>query len=108
METVTVRYLWRVAAVERRWGADLTRLQSFSKNHTNPLHEETKPNQSDLSCPRRRTTLPIDEMKKVHGPVKTQFGYHLIRIVSRSGEEEVCEEKKEETSASADCARTTS
>lgn len=24
------------------------------------------------------------EVKKVHGPVKTQFGYHLIEITSRS------------------------
>ena len=24
------------------------------------------------------------ELNKVHGPVKTQFGYHLIRITSRS------------------------
>ena len=24
------------------------------------------------------------EIKKVHGPVKTQFGYHLIEITSRS------------------------
>ena len=25
-----------------------------------------------------------DEVGKVHGPVKTQFGYHLIEITSRS------------------------
>ena len=25
-----------------------------------------------------------DEVGKVHGPVKTQFGYHLIEIVSRN------------------------
>ncbi len=25
------------------------------------------------------------EVGKTHGPVKTQFGYHLIEIVSRSG-----------------------
>jgi len=24
------------------------------------------------------------EIGKIHGPVKTQFGYHLIKIVSRS------------------------
>lgn len=24
------------------------------------------------------------ELGKIHGPVKTQFGYHLIKIVSRS------------------------
>ena len=24
------------------------------------------------------------ELNKVHGPVKTQFGYHLIRITSRA------------------------
>jgi peptidyl-prolyl cis-trans isomerase C len=26
-----------------------------------------------------------DEIGKVHGPVKTQFGYHLIEITGRSG-----------------------
>ncbi len=26
-----------------------------------------------------------DEMGKVHGPIKTQFGYHLIEITSRTG-----------------------
>lgn len=26
-----------------------------------------------------------DEVGKVHGPVKTQFGWHLIEITSRSG-----------------------
>lgn len=25
-----------------------------------------------------------DELNKVHGPIKTQFGYHLIEITSRS------------------------
>ena len=25
-----------------------------------------------------------DELNKVHGPVKTQFGYHLLEIPSRS------------------------
>ncbi|MGP4845528.1 peptidylprolyl isomerase [Marinobacter sp. 1Y8] len=25
-----------------------------------------------------------DELNKVHGPVKTQFGYHLLEITSRS------------------------
>ncbi len=25
-----------------------------------------------------------DELNKVHGPVKTQFGYHLIEITARS------------------------
>lgn len=25
-----------------------------------------------------------DELNKVHGPVKTQFGYHLIEITSRA------------------------
>jgi peptidyl-prolyl cis-trans isomerase C len=25
-----------------------------------------------------------EEVKKVHGPVQTQFGYHLIEITSRS------------------------
>jgi len=25
-----------------------------------------------------------DELHKVHGPVKTQFGYHLIEITGRS------------------------
>ncbi len=25
-----------------------------------------------------------DEVGKVHGPVKTQFGYHLIEVTSRS------------------------
>ncbi len=25
------------------------------------------------------------EVGKVHGPVKTQFGYHLIKITSRTG-----------------------
>jgi len=25
------------------------------------------------------------EVGKVHGPVKTQFGYHLIEITSRTG-----------------------
>jgi len=25
-----------------------------------------------------------DEVNKVHGPVKTQFGYHLIEITSRT------------------------
>jgi peptidyl-prolyl cis-trans isomerase C len=24
-----------------------------------------------------------DELNKIHGPVKTQFGYHLIKITSR-------------------------
>ncbi|NLC21128.1 MAG: peptidylprolyl isomerase, partial [Halomonadaceae bacterium] len=24
------------------------------------------------------------ELNKVHGPVKTQFGYHLLEITSRS------------------------
>lgn len=36
------------------------------------------------------------EMKKVHGPVKTQFGYHLIWIEARSGDSSHAEEKKEE------------
>lgn len=26
-----------------------------------------------------------DEVGKVHGPVQTQFGYHLIEITSRAG-----------------------
>ncbi len=26
-----------------------------------------------------------EEIGKVHGPVKTQFGYHLLEIVSRTG-----------------------
>ena len=26
-----------------------------------------------------------DEVGKVHGPVKTQFGYHLIEVTSRTG-----------------------
>jgi peptidyl-prolyl cis-trans isomerase C len=26
-----------------------------------------------------------DELGKVHGPVQTQFGYHLIEITSRTG-----------------------
>ncbi|KUJ82478.1 peptidylprolyl isomerase [Microbulbifer flavimaris] len=25
-----------------------------------------------------------DELNKVHGPIKTQFGYHLLEITSRS------------------------
>jgi peptidyl-prolyl cis-trans isomerase C len=25
-----------------------------------------------------------EEIRKVHGPVKTQFGYHLIEITSRT------------------------
>lgn len=25
-----------------------------------------------------------DELHKVHGPIKTQFGYHLLEITSRS------------------------
>ena len=25
-----------------------------------------------------------DELGKVHGPIKTQFGYHLLEIISRS------------------------
>lgn len=24
------------------------------------------------------------ELDKIHGPIKTQFGYHLIKIISRS------------------------
>lgn len=30
------------------------------------------------------TVVFNDEVGKVHGPVKTQFGYHLIEITSRS------------------------
>ena len=30
------------------------------------------------------TVVFRDEVGKVHGPVKTQFGYHLIEITSRS------------------------
>ena len=26
----------------------------------------------------------FEEVKKVHGPVKTQFGYHLVEVTSRS------------------------
>ena len=25
-----------------------------------------------------------EEIRKVHGPIQTQFGYHLIEIISRS------------------------
>lgn len=41
-------------------------------------------------------------LKTVHGPIKTQFGHHLIFITERSGmeeEEESVEEKKEEEDA---------
>ena len=30
------------------------------------------------------TVVFSDDVGKVHGPVKTQFGYHLIEITSRS------------------------
>ena len=30
------------------------------------------------------TVVFTEEVNKVHGPVKTQFGYHLIEITSRS------------------------
>lgn len=30
------------------------------------------------------TVVFSGEIGKIHGPVKTQFGYHLIKIVSRS------------------------
>lgn len=30
------------------------------------------------------TVVFNEEVNKVHGPVKTQFGYHLIEITSRS------------------------
>ena len=31
----------------------------------------------------RSCELLNEEINKVHGPVKTQFGYHLIQITSR-------------------------
>ncbi|HHD75820.1 MAG TPA: peptidylprolyl isomerase [Campylobacterales bacterium] len=31
------------------------------------------------------TVVFNDELKVVHGPVKTQFGYHLILITNRDG-----------------------
>lgn len=30
------------------------------------------------------TVVFSGEIGKIHGPVKTQFGYHLIKIISRS------------------------
>lgn len=30
------------------------------------------------------TVVFSGELGKIHGPVKTQFGYHLIKIISRS------------------------
>ena len=35
-------------------------------------------------APEFDTVVFNDDVGKVHGPVKTQFGYHLIEITSRS------------------------
>ena len=37
-----------------------------------------------LMVPEFDTVVFNDDVGKVHGPVKTQFGYHLIEITSRS------------------------
>lgn len=37
-----------------------------------------------MMVPEFDTVVFSAEVKKVHGPVKTQFGYHLIEITSRT------------------------
>jgi peptidyl-prolyl cis-trans isomerase C len=37
-----------------------------------------------MMVPEFDTVIFTAELGKVHGPVKTQFGYHLIEIISRT------------------------
>ena len=48
------------------------------------LNEETGLNRLTTPAVLPKLALSTAELNQVHGPVKTQFGYHLLEITSRT------------------------
>ena len=66
-------------------GADFA---DMAKKHSECPYGNEGGNMGEFSpgqmVPEFDTVVFNDDVGKVHGPVKTQFGYHLIEITSRS------------------------